>query len=102
MDIFHNFCKSLYKPTVRRAKLRGIFVFMFFGYTLFVYKSSIIPVENFKKYLWIQHKKMQPVVMTSEPSGREIYPNSKNVYIFSIDRIFVVIILFFLLSRLEI
>ena len=58
------------KRTVREAKLRGIFVYVFFlcftQFTLFVYKSLIIVVENFQKYHWIQHKKTQPVVVMTE------------------------------------
>ena len=30
MNIFHSFCESLYKRTVREAKLRDTFVFMLF------------------------------------------------------------------------
>ena len=33
-------------------------------FTLFVYKTSIIVIENFQKYNWIQHKKTQSVVVT--------------------------------------
>ena len=37
-------------------------------FTLFVYKSLIIVVENFEKYHWIQHKQTQLVVALSELS----------------------------------
>ena len=40
--------------------------FCFLQFTLFVYKFLIIAVENFHKYLWIQHKKTQPVDVMSE------------------------------------
>ena len=68
MNIFHSFCKSLYSRTEREAKLRGIFVCLYFfclaQFTLFVYKSLIIVVENLQKYHWIQHEKTQRVVVT--------------------------------------
>ena len=70
MNLFHSFCESLYNRTVREAELRGIFVFSVFiffclaQFTLFVYKSLIIVVENFQKYHWIQQETTQPVVVT--------------------------------------
>ena len=73
MNIFHSFCESLYKRTVREAKLRGIFVCIFLcftQFTLFVLKSLVIVLENFQKYHWIQHKKTPPVVTTREPINR--------------------------------
>ena len=36
--------------------------FCFAQFTLLVYKSLIMVVENFQKYHWIQHKNAQPVV----------------------------------------
>ena len=51
-------------------------------FTIFAYKSLIIVVENVQNYHWNQHKKTQPVNVPSkisiEPSGLEIFPNSKN------------------------
>ena len=42
-------------------------------FTLFVYKSLIIVVENFLKYHWIQHKKTQPiVVVVGCPARRDL------------------------------
>ena len=71
MNLFHSFCGSLYKRIKRGAKLLGIFVYisLFFclaQFTLFVYKSLIIVVENFQKYHWIQHENTQPVVVMRE------------------------------------
>ena len=85
MNVFHSFCESSYNRTVREAKQRGILVFLFFcftQFTSFVYKYLIIDIDNFQNYHWIQHRKTQPVVVTSE---REINPYSKISNIFSIN-----------------
>ena len=62
-------------------------------FTLFVYKSLIIVVENFQKYHWIQHKQTQPVVALSEfliePSEGEIYSNTIFLKYFFDKQIFV-------------
>ena len=50
MNLFHNFCESLFKRTVRETKLRGILFLCFTQFTLFVYKYLIIVVEIFQKY----------------------------------------------------
>ena len=47
------------------GKLSRLFVCLsvcFTQFTLLVYKSSIMGVEYFQKYHWIQHKNAQPVV----------------------------------------
>ena len=44
-----------------------ISIFLYFciaHFTLLVYKSLIMVVENFQKYHWIQHTNTQPVVIT--------------------------------------
>ena len=68
MNIYRNFCESLYKLAVQEAKFRDIYIFFclyvffcFIQFTLFVYRSLIIVVENLQKYHWIQHEKMQSV-----------------------------------------
>ena len=68
MNIFHSFFESLYKRTVREAKLRSIFVlfFCFTRFTLFAFKSLIIIIENFQKYHRIQHRNAQRVVIMNE------------------------------------
>ena len=60
MNVLHSFFESLYNRTVRETKLHGSFVCLFFclgKFTLFVYKSILIFVENFKKYHLTQNKK---------------------------------------------
>ena len=51
-------------------RTKRLYLFSFGKFTLFVYKSLTIIVQNFQKYYWIQHKKMQTVVVTSEPINR--------------------------------
>ena len=46
-----------------RRKVFDIY-FCLAQFTLFVYKSLIIVVENFQKYHWIQQETTQPVVVT--------------------------------------
>ena len=70
MNVFHCFCESFYKR--RHAKQISavcLFVYIFVcftQFTLLVYKSLIIVVENFQKYHWIQHKNSQPVVIMTK------------------------------------
>ena len=82
MNLFHRSYESLYKRTVWEAKFRGIFVsfFRLAQFSFFVYVSSILVVENFQKYHWIQHKKTQPVLVTSEPIGIRIKFPRKNPF----------------------
>ena len=40
--------------------------FCFVHFTLLVYKSLIMVVENFQKYHWIQHKNAQPLVLVTK------------------------------------
>ena len=75
MNVYHCFCESLYKCAYTASKAPTLFVYIFLYYclsqfTLLVYKSSIMAVENFEKYHWIQHKNTQFVVVTSEPIER--------------------------------
>ena len=57
----------------KQSSVVFLYVLLFFclaQFTLFVIKSLKIVIEKFQKYHWIQHKKMQPVVVTSEPIDR--------------------------------
>ena len=73
MNIFHALVKLLQTQT-RQAKLRVLSVYLFIFYifvcftqfTLLVYKSLIMVVENFQKYHWIQNKNAQPVVIMTK------------------------------------
>ena len=46
-----------------------LFLFLYFclaHFTLLVYKSLIMVVQNFQKYHWIQHKNAQPLVIMTK------------------------------------
>ena len=77
MNVFHCFCESLYKyaytaskpPTLFGYLFVYLFVCLYFclaHFTLLVYKFSIMVVENFQKYHWIQHTNAQPVVIMAK------------------------------------
>ena len=64
-----------------------IFIYIFFfacfaQFTLLVYKSLIMVVENFQKYHWIQHTNTQPVVVTKNETN--YYERMKRVNLFLI------------------
>ena len=65
---FIAFVKAYTNVLTQPANLRlglSVYIFVCFTqFTLLVYKSLIMVVENFQKYHWIQHTNTQPVVIT--------------------------------------
>ena len=72
MNEFHASVKALTDVHTVGKLLRlyvCLFIFLYFcfaHFTLLLYKSSIMVVENFQKYHWIQHKNVQPVVIMTK------------------------------------
>ena len=58
------------KEIIMNEQSEWITFFLIGTFTLFVYKSLIMVVENFQKCHWIQHKQTQPVAGTSVPFDR--------------------------------
>ena len=69
MNIFHAFVKVLQTQALQANLRVCLFIYIFGGFTQFtllVYKSLIMVVENLQKYNWIQHKNAQPVVIVTK------------------------------------
>ena len=76
MNIFHAFVKAFTNagtPSKSQRLYVCLFIYLHFyifvgftQFTLLVYKSLIMIVENFQKYHWIQHTKTQRVVVTKK------------------------------------
>jgi len=72
MNVISCFCEAFTNAGTPRKFLRPsvcLFIFLYFclaHFTLLVYNSLIMVVENFQKYHWIQHKNAQPVVIMTK------------------------------------
>ena len=66
MNVISCFCKAFTNAGTPSKFLRlSVYIFVGFAqFTLLVYKSLIMVVENFQKYHWNQHRNTQPVVTT--------------------------------------
>ena len=67
MNTFHAFVKAFTNAGTYSKPPTFAYIFVCLAhFTLFVYKSLIMVVENFQKYHWIQHENTQPVVVMRE------------------------------------
>ena len=72
MNVISCFCEAFTSAGTPSKFLRPsvcLYFYIFVGFTQFtllVYKSLIIVVENFQKYHWIQHKNAQSVVIVTK------------------------------------